>query len=537
VVLSVALNFYQVYQAQRAVKDLRQQVALVARVLRDGVEHDVSMTDLVPGDVVRLAAGSMVPADLRLISENDMHVRESALTGESLPVEKDAVDLPPGPRGVTDATNSVFLGTSVQSGIGTGIVVRTGARTELGGIAGRLGEREPETEFDRGIKGFGFLLIRVIMLLVMFVFVINVAMRRPALEALLFSLALAVGLTPELLPVIVTVTLAKGARRMARKRVVVKQLAAIENFGSIEYLCSDKTGTLTLGEVTLEQEVDFTGREDERVLRMIYLNSHFEAGMRSALDDAILAHEHPALGSYRKLDEIPFDFERRRLSVVVAQGGRQTLVTKGAAEDVLSVCTSVQVGDDVLPLDEGRMRSAEETYRRLSEDGYRVLGVASRDIDLRTDYEREDEREMSLMGFAAFLDPPKKGVDATLRALAADGIRVLVMTGDNEHVTRKILRDVGLPFENVLVGTQVDVMDDAALVVQVEHSATFARVSPEQKNRVITALKARGYVVGYLGDGINDAPSMHAADVGISVVNGVDVARDAANIILLEKDL
>ena len=537
VVLSVSLNFYQVYQAQRAVEDLRQQVALTARLLRDGTERDVPVTEIVSGDVVKLFAGSLVPADLRLLSEDDLHVRESALTGESLPVEKDAADLPKGLAGITDARNAVFLGTSVQSGIGVGVVVRTGLSTEYGGIASRLAQREPETEFDRGIRGFGFLLLRVIMLLVVFVFVVNVAFRRPPLEALLFSLALAVGLTPELLPVIVTVTLGKGARAMARKQVVVKQLAAIENFGSIEYLCSDKTGTLTVGEVILERHVDASGRDDDRVLHLIYLNSHFEAGIKNALDDAILAHDHPSVDEYRKLDEIPFDFERRRLSVVVGCDEQQTLVTKGAVEDVLSVCATVRVADEVLPLDEEHRRQAEDTFRRLSADGYRVLGVGYRPIDLRPQYSREDEFDLTLAGFAAFLDPPKEGVNETLEALAADGIHVLVMTGDNEHVTRKVLSDVGLPSDNVLVGTQVDALDDAALVVQVERGAMFARVSPEQKNRVITALKGRGYVVGYLGDGINDAPSMHAADVGVSVVNGVDVARDAANIILLEKDL
>jgi Mg2+-importing ATPase len=538
VFLSVILNFYQVFQAQRAVEDLRQQVALTTTVMRDGLEQQLPVADIVSGDVIRLTAGSLVPADARLLDENDLHVRESALTGESLPVEKDAADLGEGTHGVADALNSVFMGTSVQSGIATAVIVRTGASTEFGHIAGNLAQREPETEFDRGIRGFGFLLIRVIMLLVLFVFVVNIAAHRPILEALLFALALAVGLTPELLPVVLTVTLAQGAKRMARKKVIVKQLAAIENFGSIEILCCDKTGTLTLGEVTLQRSVDVRCNDDDRVLEWVYLNSHFEAGMKDPLDDAILAHPHPDIAAFTKLDEIPFDFERRRLSVVVARGDARTLITKGAAEDLFDVCTKVEIaGDGVVPFDTEQRRLAEQSYQQLSSDGYRVLGVATRSVDARDEYRREDECELTLVGFAAFLDPPKEGVAETLKALADDGVRVLIMTGDNEHVTRKTVTEVGLPADNIIVGTQVDTMDNAALAYQAEHGAMFARVSPEQKNRVIMALKGRGWVVGFLGDGINDAPSMHAADVGISVVNGVDVARDAANIILLEKDL
>jgi Mg2+-importing ATPase len=538
VVLSVVLNFFQVFQAQKAVEDLRHQVALTATVMRDGADTAVPVAQLVPGDVIRLVAGSLIPADARLLEENDLHVRESALTGESLPVEKNAEDSTGEARGVPDALNSVFMGTSVQSGIATAIVVQTGQHTEFGRIAGNLAQREPETEFDRGIRNFGYLLIRVILLLVVFVFIVNVAFHRPLLEALLFALALAVGLTPELLPVVLTVTLAKGAKRMAQKKVIVKQLAAIENFGSIEILCSDKTGTLTLGEVTLQRSVDVRCNDDARVLEWIYLNSHFEAGMSDPLDDAILAHPHPNIDEFAKLGEIPFDFERRRLSVVVARGEERTLISKGAAEDLFDVCAFAQLADDgVVAFDAEQRRLAEESYRQLSADGYRALGVATRSVPAQAHYSRDDEQELTLVGFAAFLDPAKPDVTQTLAALADSGVRVVIMTGDNEHVTRKTALDVGLAADNIIVGTQVDTMDNAALAYQAERGAMFARVSPQQKNRVITALKGRGWVVGFLGDGINDAPSMHAADVGISVVNGVDVARDAANIILLEKDL
>ncbi|MGV8082269.1 MAG: magnesium-translocating P-type ATPase [Coriobacteriia bacterium] len=537
VVVSISLNFYQVFKAERSVADLQRQVAISATVVRDGAETPVPVAEIAPGDVIKLAAGSLVPADARLLDENDLHVRESALTGESLPVRKTAEDLGSGTHGLADACNSVFLGTSVQSGFGTAVVVRTGRRTEFGRIASHLAQREPATEFDRGIRSFGFLLIRVILLLVVFVFIVNIAFHRPLLQALLFSLALAVGLTPELLPVVLTVTLARGARRMARKKVVVKRLAAIENFGSIEVLCSDKTGTLTLGEVTLEQHVDITGAPDDRVLLVLYLNSHFETGMADPLDDAVLKHAHPNIAEYTKIAEIPFDFERRRLSVVVERGGKRTLVTKGAADDVIAVSAKVVLGDKVEPLDAERRKLARDTYRKLGAEGYRVLGVASRAISSAAKYSAEDEHDLVLTGFAAFLDPPKEGVAETLKALAGDGVRVLVMTGDNEHVTRKICSEVGIPFKSVLVGAQVDRLDDAALAYRAEYGAIFARVSPEQKNRVIAALKARGRVVGYLGDGINDAPSLRTADVGISVVNGVDVARDTADIVLLEKDL
>jgi Mg2+-importing ATPase len=538
VFLSVFLNFFQVYQAKRAVEDLRQQVAITTTVVRDGRESEVAVAQVVPGDVIRLTAGSLVPADARLIEETDLHVRESALTGESLPVEKSAADLDLAAHGIEDAVNSVFMGTSVQSGLATAVVVRTGASTEFGRIAGHLAEREPETEFDRGIRTFGFLLIRVILVLVMFVFVVNVAFSRPLLTSLLFALALAVGLTPELLPVVLTVTLAQGAKRMAKRKVIVKQLAAIENFGSIEVLCSDKTGTLTAGEVTLQHSIDVRGEESADVLEWIYLNSHFESGMSDPLDDAILAHPHPDIAEFRKLDEMPFDFERRRLSVVVARGEERTLIVKGAVEDVFDVCSNVAVaGDGVQAFDAHHRQLAEDEFRRLSCDGYRVLAVATRSVEAKSEYAREDERDLTLVGFAAFQDPAKPGVAEMLKALAKSGVSVVIMTGDNEHVTRKVAADVGLPADNIIVGSDADKMEDAALAYQALHGAMFARVSPEQKNRVITALKAAGYVVGFLGDGINDAPSMHAADVGISVVNGVEVARDAANIILLEKSL
>jgi len=537
VLLSVLLNFFMEFQARHAVEEIQKQVATTAAVMRDGREQELPIAELVPGDIVRLNAGDLVPADARLLAAKDLHVRESALTGESLPVEKAAHDLPEGNHAIADASNSVFLGTAVQTGMGTAVIVRTGRDTEIGGIAQRLAARPPETEFGRGIRHFGLMITRVIMLLVLFVLLVNLYFHRPLLESFLFAVALAVGMTPEMMPMIITVTLAQGARRMTRKKVLVKQLAAIEDFGSVTILCSDKTGTLTEGEIVLDRHVDILGKEDKNVLRLIYLNSYFEAGIKSPLDDAVLKHEHPKIVEYVKVDEIPFDFNRKRLSVVVRHGDEHLLITKGEAEGILDICQSVSIDGSPQPFDEGRRAAAEATFKKLSADGYRTLGVAVLKVDKRDVYTPADERDMTLAGFAAFLDPPKEGVGAVLEALKQNGISVVIMTGDNQYVTQKIARDVGLESDCILSGDQIDTMDNAALAYQAEHSAIFARVSPEQKNRVILALKARGHVVAYLGDGINDAPSLHTADVGISVMNGVDVAKDAAKIILLEKDL
>jgi len=537
VLLSVIVNFYVEFQARHAVEDIRKQVATTAAVLRDGKELELPVAELVPGDIVRLNCGDLAPADARLLDSKDLHVRESALTGESLPVDKAAKDLPAGQHTLADASNSIFLGTAVQTGLGTAVLVRTGKDTAFGEIAQRLAMRPPETEFGRGIRHFGLMITRVIMLLVLFVLLVNVAEHRSVLQSFLFAIALAVGMTPEMMPMIITITLAQGARRMARKKVLVKQLTAIEDFGSIEILCSDKTGTLTEGEIVLDRHVDVHGQDNEDVLRFVYLNSYFEAGIKSPLDDAILKHEHPAIAEYSKVDEIPFDFNRKRLSVVVRRGGEDLLITKGEAESVLAICGTVVIDGAPQPFDDGRRAEAAETFKKLSADGFRALGVAFRKVEKQDAYAVAADQEMTLAGFAAFLDPPKEGISAVLDALNKNGVSVVIMTGDNQYVTQKVAHDVGLAIDRIVTGDQLDKMDDAALAYQAEHGAIFARVSPEQKNRVILGLKARGHVVGYIGDGINDAPSLHTADVGISVMNGVDVAKDAAKIILLEKDL
>jgi len=537
ILLSVILNFVQEYQAARAVRILRQQVSVSATVIRDGKEQEIPLAYLVPGDIVKLNAGDLVPADARLLEAKDLYVRESALTGESLPVEKTATDLGNGSHGLPDARNSIFLGTSVQTGIATALVVRTGSRTALGHIAMRLIQRPPETEFDRGIRQFGLMITRIIMLLVLFVFFVNVMYQRAILDSFLFALALAVGLTPELLPMIVSVTLAQGARRMADKKVIVKQLSAIENFGSMEILCCDKSGTLTEGEIVLDRYINVQGRDDDDILKMAYINSALQAGVKSPLDAAIIAYRKLDIGDYQKIDEIPFDFTRKRLSVVVETDEERLLITKGEVESILSICATIKIDGMTTPLGSDQRAMALEMYRSLSEQGYRIIAIAVRSPERKDSYTLLDETDMTLLGFVTFMDPPKEGISSTLEALKNDGISVTVMSGDNQYITRTIASDVGLPTHRVIIGDQLDNMDDSALAYSVEQGAIFARVTPEQKNRVIMALKTRGHVVGFLGDGINDAPSLHAADIGISVANAVDVAKDAASIVLLEKDL
>jgi Mg2+-importing ATPase len=524
VVLGVGLNFTQAYRSQVAARRLRERVSQRATVVRDGVARDIPAREVVPGDVVHLAAGDLVPADGHLAVAKDLFLNEGPLTGESLPVEKHA-----GAR--------IFRGTSVVSGVGSAWIEATGSATELGRIAAHLAGRPPETEFERGTRRFGFLILQVVIFLVLFVFLVNALLRRDLLESFLFSVALAVGLTPELLPMIVSITLASGAVRMARKKVIVKQLAAIENFGSMDILCADKTGTLTVGEITVDRHVDLRGENDEAVIRLAALNSAYQTGLRSPMDEAILRHEHPEVARYSRVDEIPFDFARRRVSVVVEGGGQRLLITKGAPESVLPICASVEVDGVAKALDSRATEQAMELFHRLSADGYRVLAVGYRTVGRREAYGVVEERELTLVGFAAFLDPAREDVAATIAALREDGIAVKILTGDNELVTARICAGVGLATGTIILGTEVDTMSDPALAAVAERSTVFARVSPTQKNRIVLALRSRGHVVGCVGDGINDAPALRSADVGISVDNAVDVARDAADIILLEKRL
>lgn len=556
VVLSIVINVAQTYRSQQAVERLRKEVALTATVLRDGRWQEISRREIVPGDIVRLAAGDLIPADARLIEARDLHVQESALTGESLPAEKLAGDLTAPSPSLGEMQNIVFLGTSVISGTATAVIVATGPQTVFGDIAGRLAMHAPQTEFERGIQQFGFLITRTVLFLVLFVVLVNLAFHRSALESFLFAVALAVGLTPEFLPMITTVTLGNGAIRMARQEVIVKQLEAIQHFGSMDVLCSDKTGTLTSGEMTLADHLDPRGASDERVFLCAYLNSLFETGAanpvdvairRSAqqnpLDLAILQHDHPDVHAYHKLDELPFDFERRRISVVVAHE-RDTadtpdrlLITKGAPESVVPVCTAYDVQGQQFPLDPAMRARCTNLYQQLSAQGYRVLAVAMRQAPQQAAYRADDEHDLVLIGFLTFADPPLADAGAALEALHRDGVVVKILTGDNELVARHVCAQVGLEVDSLVLGDAIDGMSDPALGHVAEQTTVFARVSPAQKNRIINALKRRGHVVGFLGDGINDAPSLHAADVGISVSTATDVAKDAASIILGRRNL
>jgi Mg2+-importing ATPase len=549
VLLSAALNFIQTFRSQRAAERLRLQVAPTATVLRDGEWREISRREIVPGDVIRLLAGNLVPADARLIRARDLHINQAALTGESLPVEKEAADADPTPQGSDEHRATVFLGTSVVSGTATALVVKTGMATEFGDIAARLAARAPETEFDRGTRQFGFLIMQTVFVLVVFVFLVSAALHHNTFDSLLFAIALAVGLTPEFLPMITTVTLGRGAVRMARHKVIVKHLAAIQNFGSMDVLCSDKTGTLTSGDTTLDQHLDPFGKSAERVFLLAYLNSFYETGVENPvnaalrkaganpLDVAILRHDHPDVKPYRKLDEIPFDFERRRQSVVIETDGERLMITKGAPESVLAVCSEYGIDGKRKPLTAEDHERCEATYKSLSEQGYRVLAVAYRAMPKQDSYRAADERELVLAGFVTFSDPPLEDAAALLKALKRDGVEVKILTGDNELVTRHVCSKVGLDASRLVLGEELDRISDSALAQVAEQTTVFARVSPAQKNRIIIALKNRGHVVGFLGDGINDAPSLHAADVGISVATAVDVAKDAAEIILLERSL
>jgi Mg2+-importing ATPase len=537
VVLSVVLNFVQTYRSQRAAERLREEAAPLATVRRDGVWGELPRRVLVPGDVVRLGAGDRVPADARLLQARDLHVQQAALTGESMPAEKDAGDLQTAPRQLAEASNLVFLGTSVVSGTAQAVVVATGKATAFGDIAARLSAPPPETEFQRGTRHFAMLIMRTVAFLVLFVVMVTLALHRPPLESFLFAVALAVGLTPEFLPMITTVTLAQGAVRMARRKVIVKHLGAIEDFGSMDILCSDKTGTLTTGEMRLTASVDPEGRSAERPLFLAYLNSAHETGIRSPLDAAILEHAAPDIAAYRKLDEVPFDFERRCLSVVVEAPETRLLIAKGAPESILERCEAYELDGRRVPLDAAARERCRATAEQLGRQGYRLLAVACREVPPQPVYGRTDERELVLAGFLAFFDPPMPGVADALRALRRDGVTVKVLTGDSELVAAHVCEQVGLDGGQLVRGEELEDLGEAALGAVAERTSVFARVSPAQKHQIILALKHRGHVVGFLGDGINDAPSLHAADVGISVVNAVDVAKDAADIILGERRL
>jgi Mg2+-importing ATPase len=540
ILLSNFLNFIQTSRSQNAVEKLRAGVLPTASVLRGDTWCEVPRRSVVPGDIVRLTVGDLVPADARLVQATDLHVQQAALTGESLPTEKRADDLGDPTESFVEAHNCVFLGTSVVSGQGIALIIKTGHNTALGDIAVRLSSRRPETEFERGIKNFGMLILETVFFLVLFIVLVGFIGRHQPFETVLFAISLAVGLTPEFLPMITTVTLGQGALRMAKQQVIVKHLESIQNFGSIDVLCSDKTGTLTSGATKLEGAFDLDEKVSDRVLLFGFLNSIYQTGIKSPFDEAILQYRSFDNKGYRKIGEIPFDFERRCLSVVVQHEDECFLITKGAPESVLAFCTEYESNGKSNPLDgtDGEVRKKYiNRYRDLSLQGYRVLAIAYRSIPQQNGYRKTDEQGLVLLGFLAFADPPKADVAQVLQDLKNDGVQVKIITGDNELVTRHVCEQVGLGGSRIILGNELDHMTDPALAQVVGEVNVFARVSPAQKNRIILALKSRKHVVGYIGDGINDAPSLHAADVGISVSTGVDVAKDAADIILLEQSL
>ena len=546
--LGVGLKLFQEAKADSAAAKLKSMISVTATVVRDGTPREIAIAQLVPGDVVKLAAGDMIPGDVRIVAAKDLFVTQGSLTGESFPVEKFEVEKNPATTTPIELTSIAFLGTSVESGSATAVVVATGSRTYLGGMAETLAEQPAPTAFEKGIAGFTWLMLRFILVMVPAVFLINGLTKGNWTEAFFFAVAVAVGLTPEMLPMIVTVCLSKGALAMSRKKVIVKRLNAIQNLGAMDVLCTDKTGTLTMDKVILEKYCDVVLKEDPGVLALAYTNSHFQTGLKNVLDRAILAHtethEHAAIPEQIKVDEIPFDFQRRIMSVVVrTPAGRDRIISKGAPEEIFARCKEFELDGDAFAMEHLMIEELKAEYERLSADGFRVLAIASKEFEPRnsaaggTGYSKDDECGLVLNGYVAFLDPPKETAQAAIRALEGHGIRVKVLTGDNDLVARKVCKDVGLSTEFTLLGSEVEKMTDDQLADAAIGTTLFARVSPAHKRRIIEALQSRRHTVGFMGDGINDAPALRTADVGISVDTAVDIAKESADMILLEKSL
>jgi P-type Mg2+ transporter len=538
VLLGVVLRFVQETRADAAAAKLKAMISVTATVLRDGQPKEVPLAEIVPGDVVKLAAGDMMPADVRLCACKDLFIIQASLTGESFPVEKFDTREKLDSRSGLELCNICFLGTSVESGTGQAVVVATGLKTYLGTMASAIVGQQVETSFDKGIRDFTWLMLRFMMVMVPLVFLINGLTKGDWNDAFFFAMAVAVGLTPEMLPMIVTVCLSKGAIAMSRKRVIVKQLNSIQNLGAMDVLCTDKTGTLTQDRIILEHHCDVVLKEDETVLMLAYLNSFFQTGLKNLLDRAILNHKHLSIPFYSKVDEIPFDFSRRIMSVVVkTPSNTNRIIVKGAPEEVLKRCTRFELDGEFYPIEHIFIHDLKEEYDQMSANGFRVLALAYKDLEPKPAYSKDDECGLILRGYVAFLDPPKDSARLAIAALREHGVAVKVLTGDNDLVSTKICQEVGLPVDEVLLGGQVEAMTDAALAEAADKTTLFARQSPAHKQRIIKALQSRGHVVGFLGDGINDAPALRAADVGISVDTAVDIAKESADAILLEKNL
>ncbi len=549
VVLSIITAFVQEHRSNEAAARLRAMVKTTASVRRVTADQHAEFTELpmemlVPGDIVRLSAGDMIPADLRLLDAKDLFINQSTLTGEAMPAEKHAQACERAIDDPFDLPNICFMGSNVVSGYATGVIVRTGGQTFFGQLADEVAGSSIPTAFDKGIARFTWLMIRFIFVMAPLVFVINGLTKHDWLEALLFAVAVAVGLTPEMLPMIVTVNLAKGAVAMAGAKVIVKRLNAIQNLGAMDVLCTDKTGTLTQDRIILKRHLDLNGEESERVLQYAYLNSHFQSGLKNLLDVAVLQHIeiHEALGidsRFRKIDEIPFDFQRRRLSVVVAHGeDKHIMICKGAVEEIFAVATEYELGGEKGKLDESHFATAKQETISLNEDGFRVIAVAYKEIESPKDvYTPADECDLTLLGYIAFLDPPKDSAREAIATLAKRGVGIKILTGDNEVITRKICREVNIDAGDIVLGSKVETMTDLELAAAADRTTVFAKLTPAQKQRIVEALHLHGHVVGFLGDGINDSSALKAADVGISVDTAVDIAKESADIILLEKNL
>jgi Mg2+-importing ATPase len=536
VLASGLLGFWQERGASNAVAKLLSIVKIKADVLRDGSPKEISVEDIVPGDIVILNAGDVIPGDCSILESKDMFVDESTLTGETFPVEK-SVNVLPADTPLGTRTNALWMGTHVVSGTANAIVIYTGKNTEFGKVSERLKLRPLETEFEHGIKKFGYFLMEVTLILVVLIFAINVYLAKPILDSFLFSLALAVGLTPQLLPAIISINLAHGAKKMAEKKVIVKRLASIENFGSMNVICSDKTGTLTEGIVNLQSAIDIGGTESEKVLLYAYLNASFETGFVNPIDEAIRNHKKFDISEYKKLDEIPYDFIRKRLSILVSFKNSNLITTKGALQNIISVCNSADKGDGNIVDINTIKDKIQKIYEDFSGQGCRTLGVAFKDIGTKSLISKDDESNMIFLGFLILFDPPKPNIIETINNLKNLGVSLKIITGDNHLVAANVSKQMGLSDTKILTGKDIQQMSDTALMQRAVESDVFAEIEPNQKERIITALKKAGKVVGYMGDGINDASALHSADVGISVDTAVDVAKEAADIVLLEKDL
>jgi len=542
VALSVGLRFLQEARADAAAAKLKAMIHVTATVIRDSEAREMPLRDLVPGDIINLSAGDMIPGDVRVLSSKDLFVSQGSLTGESLPVEKfhdaetNVVSSP------TELKNTCFMGTSVQSGTATAVVITTGVRTYLGSMAGSITEDRTTTSFDQGLNRFTWLMIQLMAVMVPLVFLINGFTKHDWKGAFFFAMAVAVGLTPEMLPMIVSVCLSKGALAMSRKKVIVKRLNAIQNFGGMDVLCTDKTGTLTEDRVVLQRHCNVAGRETEEVLLDGYLISHFQTGLKNLLDRAILDspdfHGQALVEKYKKLDELPFDFTRRMMSVLVEDPeGKAILLTKGAPEEIFHQCSHFELDGKMSPMEPSLIVGLKEEYASLSNDGFRVLAVATKQLPGKQICSKDDERELVLKGYVAFLDPPKNTAGRAIEALHKHGVAVKILTGDNHLISRKVCKDVGLSADPMLLGGDVEKMSDPELAEAAEKTILFARLSPAHKQRVIRVLRGKGHVVGFMGDGINDAPALRAADIGISVDTATDIAKESADLILLEKDL